>query len=299
MRHAARLSAAWLALACATGLPALAQEPAPEPAAPSASAPEGEAPKPRPKRRPPAPRPAKPSPPKPTDPAAEGLPATASPAEGGTAGAGQDRSQGEPAPKPASRPRAPKPAAAKVPSPPPAPAPAPEAPPAAAPTPAALSPPPTVAAEPPTACGARAALYDGAKGFSAHVTKLGRVEVENPLRPLTPEVTQVLQLIIGAKVATAYGPDLTALRRGSAPAVLESQLGGGIRWEPSLPLLPETLTIVSEAGEPLARLGFRACTEAPPADARAKDKTGARRPAAKAAPKAPPGFNLPQGAISQ
>ena len=179
--------------------------------------------------------------------------------------------------------------------------------------PAALSPPPVIAAEPPSACEARAALYDGEKGFSAFVTRIGRVQVENPLRPLTPEVTRVLQLAIAGKVATAYGPDLTALRRGGAPAVLESQLGGGIRWEPILPLLPETLTIVSEAGEILARLAFRACTAAPalkasPAEARAKDPTrdrkpGTRRPAAAeaagAAPKTPPGFRLPQGAIAE
>ncbi|MEA1831186.1 hypothetical protein U8607_03735 [Methylobacterium durans] len=211
---------------------------------------------------------------------------------------------------------------ARAPAPVPAPAPTPVATPAAGPAPGP--------------CGAQAARYEGQKGFALFVTRKGRAEVENPLLPLTPEVTQVLQVVIGAKLATAYGPDLAALRRGSAPAVLEAQLGGPIRWESSLPALPDPITIVSEAGETLASLSFRGCAEAPAVKAapEAKVKEPAKgqpprraaakpegeggaagavnegpapapkaRPrekaAGKPAPQTPPGFGLPQGAIAE
>ncbi|WP_430911390.1 hypothetical protein [Methylobacterium sp. sgz302541] len=322
---AAGLILATITLATITGLlpPALAQEAVPETPAAVSPAPE-EVARPRPKPRPPARKPA-------------ARPPVAQPAEapaesqGQAAPAPEGEGKTEPVPPaekkpPARKPvqRAPKPIAKPADSSAtdpksaeikpaeikpaetkPAAAPPPALP---SPTPAALAPPPAVPSEPPSACGSRAALFEGERGFSAHVTRLGRVSVENPLRPLTPEVTRVLQLTIGGKVATAYGPDLTALRRGGSPAVLEGQLGGGIRWEPELPLLPETLTIVSETGEPLARLGFRACTDAPAVkpvpEARAKDqakerKAGARRAGEAPAPKTPPGFHLPQGAISQ
>ncbi|WP_375457348.1 hypothetical protein [uncultured Methylobacterium sp.] len=180
--------------------------------------------------------------------------------------------------------------------------------------------------EPPTAaanlaalqpCGARAARYEGEKGFGIFVTRIGRVRVDNPLRPLTPEVTQVLQVVIGARPATAYGPDLTTLRRGGAPGALEAQLGAPIRWEAALPDLPDPLAIVAEDGAPLATLAFRACTEAPavkapPVAARRDGKGDGKRNAegdgkppprkgarATAAPKAPPGFQVPQGAIAE
>ena len=116
----------------------------------------------------------------------------------------------------------------------------------------------------PQPCGARAARYSGPKGFDLVVMRRGQASVPNPLRPLTPEVTQVLQVAIGGKLATAYGPDLTALRRGTAPNALEAQLGAPIRWEPSLPDLPDPLAIVAEDGTPLASLAFRECV-APPA----------------------------------
>ncbi|WP_375462670.1 hypothetical protein [uncultured Methylobacterium sp.] len=165
------------------------------------------------------------------------------------------------------------------------------------PTPAALVP-----AQP---CGTRAARYAGERDFEVFVTRLGRASLENPLRPLTPEVTQVLQVTIAGKLATAYGPDLTALRRGAAPAALEAQLGTAIRWEAALPALPDPLAIVAEDGAPLATLAFRDCAEppavkAPPAAAR-KDRAGPRARAASApkVPKAPPGFSVPQGAIAE
>ncbi|KAB1075885.1 hypothetical protein F6X53_24685 [Methylobacterium soli] len=223
----------------------------------------------------------------------------------------------KPAPKPVNKP-APKP------KPVPKAEPKPETPKAAArpapePAPVPVAPPAGLnAAMPSPVCGAQAARYEGDKGFALWVTRKGRAEIENPLRPLTPEVSEVLQVTIAGKAATAYGPDLRALRRGPAPGALEAQVGAPIRWEAALPALPDPITIVSEAGETLARLGFRECTEAPPVkaapeakgkepkgkEARAARRTGeagapAGKPAAKAAPKAPPGFSLPQGAIGE
>lgn len=209
--------------------------------------------------------------------------------------------------------------------------PAPPAPPAPA-----AEPPPTPAAnlDALQPCGARAARYEGAKGFDVVVTRIGRASVENPLRPLTPEVSQVLQVVIGAKSATAYGPDLTALRRGPASTALEAQLGAAIRWDAALPALPDPLPIVAEDGTPLAALAFRTCiappaVAAPPVSARGTrgngkgngkgngngnakgdrkgagkgtaqaDGTGKPAPRRDSAPKAPPGFHVPQGAISE
>lgn len=184
----------------------------------------------------------------------------------------------------------------------------------------------TFAAPPTVACGAKAARFEGEKGFEVFVTRVGRAQVENPLRPLTPETTEVLQVAIGGKLATAYGPDLSALRRGGPPGAIEAQLGTAIRWQPDLPPLPDPLSIVSEDGRPLARLGFRDCTEAPavkappPVAARKEPKpvrppktsersreaapkpegeTASPRGQARAAPKTPPGFSLPQGAIAE
>ncbi|GJD55303.1 hypothetical protein [Methylobacterium dankookense] len=215
--------------------------------------------------------------------------------------------------------------------PPPAPAPPPEPVPAPAPAPRTDKAPPdaTFAAPPSLACGPKAARYEGEKGFQLFVTRAGRAEVENALRPLTPEVTQVLQVTIGSKVATAYGPDLDALRRGGPPSAIEARLGTAIKWQDGLPALPDPLAIVGEDGQPLARLGFRECTEAPPVQApppaairkdpkEAKPQRNAAKPRdpdaqraegeahpAKAAPKpkpgpkVPPGFTLPQGAIAE
>lgn len=231
------------------------------------------------------------------------------------------------APKPA-RPKPPKPAPkpkAKAETAPAAPAPeARPAEPLRAPAPAIDRAPldATFAAPPTIACGSQAARFEGEKGFEVFVTRVGRAQVENPLRPLTPETTEVLQVAIGGKLATAYGPDLSALRRGGPPGAIEAQLGTAIRWRETLPPLPDPLSIVSEDGRPLARLGFRECTAAPavkappPVAARkeakparaAKTREAAPKPEgeavpargqAKAAPRVPPGFSLPQGAIGE
>ena len=153
----------------------------------------------------------------------------------------------------------------------------------------------------PTACGAQAARYENGKGFGLAVTRAGEVRIENPLRPLTPEVRHVLQVVIAGKVATAYGPDFAALRRGGAPAAVEALLGGPIRWRPALPALPDPIAIVAEDGAPLAELSFRACEEPPAMKTapRAAKKAPARAGAKAATKTVPPGFSLPQGAIAE
>ncbi|MEL6060710.1 MULTISPECIES: hypothetical protein [unclassified Methylobacterium] len=165
---------------------------------------------------------------------------------------------------------------------------------------------PAPSAGPPSAqpCGASAARFENGKSFKMVVTRAGQVQTTNPLRPLTPEVNEVLLVVIAGKVATAYGPDFSNLRRGSGPAAIEAMLGGPIKWQPTLPALPDSITIVSEEGSPLAQLTFRAC-EAPPAvkaapKAVARKKAPARHaPPKAAAEKVPPGFSLPQGAIAE
>lgn len=153
--------------------------------------------------------------------------------------------------------------------------------PAVAPQP--LPPAQTLAAAPPVACGpGEAVRYEasprtgaspakgpGAAGSPASlelwVTRTGSIAIDNPLRPLTPDVTRVLQVVIGGKVATAYGPDLLSLRRGAGPAVLEGVIGGSIRWDAALASLPDALPILSDSGEVLAEFTFRACGTAPAA----------------------------------
>jgi hypothetical protein len=165
---------------------------------------------------------------------------------------------------------------------------------------------PTPAAAPPAEqpCGTRAARFEGAKGFTMAVTRAGQVQTTNPLRPLTPEVNEVLLVVVGGKLATAYGPDFGTLKRGSAPAAIEAMLGGPIRWQPALPTLPESIAIVSEEGNPLAQLTFRACEDPPAVKAAPKPVARKKGPARHAAPKAaaektPPGFSMPQGAIAE
>ncbi|WP_292511776.1 hypothetical protein [Methylobacterium sp.] len=160
-------------------------------------------------------------------------------------------------------------------------------------------------------CEGKPARYAAGSGAAIWVLRSGAATVENPLRPLTPDVTRVLEVIVGDRRATAFGPDLSGLRRGGVPAALGATLGAQIRWDEALTLLPDTLVIVSEAGETLARIPFRECSEAPavkPDPVKPAPKAGARpeakaapkprRPAASAEPTAPKGLNIPQGAIS-
>ncbi|WP_156376220.1 hypothetical protein [Methylobacterium sp. Leaf117] len=207
--------------------------------------------------------------------------------------------------KPAAKP-VPKPAAEVVPAAPPAQEPTrePASASSAVPTPAANLPGLTVL------CETKAALYEGPKDFAVWVTRTGTIVVENPLRPLTPESTRVLEVVIAGKAATAYGPDLFALRRGGSPVALGALLGAPVQWDATPVPLPDTLNIVSEAGQSLAQLGFRECGTAPAVKSPpVATKDGAGKPAKKPRPKvardaggnagakAPPGLSLPQGAI--
>lgn len=189
-----------------------------------------------------------------------------------------------------------------------------------------------LAAAPPVACEkGEAVRYEGSAGKAPSaavelwVTRSGLITIDNPLRPLTPDTTRVLQVVIGGKVATAYGPDFQSLHRGAGPAVLEGVIGGAIRWDASLIALPDTFPILSDSGDILAAFTFRACgtapaaktlaapkprRTAPTADALApetgkdttRDPTKTTRPPRRAEPRpdaAPraPAVPLPQGAI--
>lgn len=212
-----------------------------------------------------------------------------------------------PAPKPKPRPK-PKP----KPKPVAKPAETPDAPPATAlPTPAANLAPVKLPELIVVCDNGQGAFYEGQGAVSLWVTRSGTITVDNPLRPLTPEATRVLQVVIGNKAATAFGPDLLALRRGGSPAALEATIGGPVRWDEQLTVLPDFLNIVSEAGEVLARLDYRRCGDAPEVKAapvaKVKPKPVAKSPrppkasAAEGAGRgegaAPRGLQLPQGAI--
>lgn len=284
--------AAGMALGPAMIPMALAQDEAP---AASEAVPEAPKPKPKPKPRPkPRPKP-------------------------------QAELETKPEAKPASRPAEAAPADARAADPKPAANPIPSA----VPAPAA-----TNFAAPPVACEpGEAVRYQGtatsiAKTIELWVTRSGAITIDNPLRPLTPDTTRVLQVVVAGKVATAYGPDLLSLRRGGSPATLEGTIGGRIQWDASLVPLPDTLPINAETGEPLAELRFRECGAAPSgkllpppkarrmaptpeavaAEAEKAEKAAkaAARDAAKAAgvkpaphlpPPRAPGSALPQGAI--
>ena len=121
-------------------------------------------------------------------------------------------------------------------------------------------------ATPPVVCEpGQAVHYQGAKNAELWVTRSGTITIDNPLRPLTPDVTRVLQVVVGSKVATAYGPDVLSLRRGGSPATLEGTIGGRIQWDSSLLALPDSLPINTETGQPLAELRFHECGTAPSA----------------------------------
>lgn len=176
---------------------------------------------------------------------------------------------------------------------------------------------PTTVTGPPVACDpGQSVLYDGPNEFSVWVTRTGAVTIDNPLRPLTPDVTRVVQLVIGDKIASAYGRDLSSLRRGASPAALESLLGGPIRWDAHLGTLPDSFEIVTDANAPLAQMRFKECGTAPAAKAlpvpvakkEKKPKAPRKEPASAAAvatapagrTAAPPRqFNIPQGAIPE
>jgi hypothetical protein len=144
----------------------------------------------------------------------------------------------------------------------------------------------------PACPGPQAPAFAGGKEFRLWVTRQGTMALTNPLRPLSPETVQVLQVVIRNKLATAYGPDLSGLRRGPAPAALEAQNGAVIQWAGNLGDLPRTLRILADdGGQVLAELAFQSCGDAPkvaeqkPAPT-ARKGGAARKGEAKVAPKA-------------
>ncbi|MGE7414268.1 hypothetical protein [Methylobacterium tarhaniae] len=137
------------------------------------------------------------------------------------------------------------------------------------------------------ACPApQAAEFAGGKGFRLWVTRQGSMTWANPLRPLSPETVQVLQVVIRNKLATAYGPDLSGLRRGPSPAALEAQNGAAIQWAGNPDSLPPTLRILADdGGQVLAELKFQACGDPPKV---AEPKAPKPVPTARATPKGTP-----------
>lgn len=276
-------------LGCCLVAPVAAQEPAPAPAEQSSAEAPAQKPKPRPK---PKPKAAKPAP----------APAASTP-EPSHAESGLElrtnSSEGK-AKQPEERPMLP---AAKSEPPVPPPSETSQLAPSRAPFTG-----PAIACDP-----GKSVLYDGPKEVSLWVTRTGSVTVTNPLRPLTPDVTRVLQIVIGGKLATAYGADLNAVRRGGSPGMLESQLGGPIRWDAALGTLPDALDIVADSGATVAELHFKECGDAPAAKvlpvAKPKNEKArqAKKPAAPAtipaqagaAPAAAPQRRMPQGAIAE
>lgn len=277
MRRSFLASVAGLTLLAVLSCPASAQEAEPEPDAPAEAAPPPRKPKPKPRPKPQAKPADAPADAKVSD-EAKGLEAKTSDAKTPDAKTPEQAKppvQGVPSPAPTGDAAGAPPPGATVPSP-------------------AQPPSQTLAAAPPVACQpGEAVRYEapakpgkgnaGPTQLDLWVTRSGTITIDNPLRPLTPDVTRVLQVVIGGKVATAYGPDLLSLRRGAGPAVLEGVIGGAIRWDASLIALPDALPILSDSGEVLAEFAFRACGTAPAARTLAAPKARRTAPSPEAA----------------
>lgn len=155
-------------------------------------------------------------------------------------------------------------------------------------------------------CSPKAALYAVEKGAKVWITRRGRMEFENPLRPLTPERLVVYQVVVNGRIATAYGPDASLLRQGGAPQQLEREVAP-IKWQGGADGLPGELRIVAEDGRVLVgALRFVECAEAPsakvvaprrpdPKSSAAADGRAAPTAAERNAARQRPGF--PQGAV--
>lgn len=170
---------------------------------------------------------------------------------------------------------------------------------AAQPAPAPAASPPAEAQAGEADCGARAALYEGPHGFKLWALRRGALSRDNPLRPVADAPPYlVLEVNIGGRSATAYGPDFDALLRGGSPAQLEASLGSAIDWAERPGKLPPRLQIVGDDGAPLAALSFKECgspRRAAPAKARVAPKPQA--PPAERGARREPERALPQGAL--
>lgn len=151
----------------------------------------------------------------------------------------------------------------------------------------------------PPSCGSKVAAFSDGKTFRLWMVRRGSLVVNDPLRPLSRDTMLVLQIIVNGRVATAYGPDLSQLRRGGPPATLEEQNGESIRWEGGNDAPPPVLRIVADDGRVVFdRLAFSGCEDAPAvrSPSRARPDTPAPAPRAGSRPPKPP-VALPQGAI--
>jgi hypothetical protein len=132
------------------------------------------------------------------------------------------------------------------------------------------------------ACGRKAAVYTGDKGFRLLVRRTGRATEENPLRPLSKENVLVLEVLIAGKPATAYGPDFLRMLRGGSADELQKILGQPITWDATNDVIPEIIQIVSEdTSQVLTQVRFKECTDLPRPEARGRVTPP---PAAKASP---------------
>jgi hypothetical protein len=153
-------------------------------------------------------------------------------------------------------------------------------------------------ADGPDACVGRSAIYWAGSGPRVHVVRRGAVSEQKPLDPEggTRE-SVVLEVLINAKAATAFGPSFDEMRRGGPPKQLAEETGSPIRWSSDLAGLPLTLNVMAEDGpQVVARLRFEGCGSrlAKPRErnGRALKTDPSSAPKGDSAPTA-----LPQGAI--
>jgi hypothetical protein len=146
---------------------------------------------------------------------------------------------------------------------------------------------------PEVACGTHGAVYWAGSGPEVQVVRRGTMDQHNPLRPAPDPPAVVLQVSIGGKTATAYGPSFESMHRAGPPQQLEEESGSRIKWDSNLDGLPSTFQIVAEDGpEIIARLQFQKCAP-PPKQARERDRPGQAQAPARAS-KPPAGGGRPR-----
>jgi hypothetical protein len=140
-------------------------------------------------------------------------------------------------------------------------------------------------------CG-DAVWYWAGSGPRVQVVRRGSMALQNELLPLpSSSRSLVLQVRINGKDATAHGSNFLELRRAGPPRELEKETGSRIEWQAGLGTLPETIHILHDDGEVIARLQSIGC-ESPEQTTRVKTPPRAPKPAERSPPE-----NLPRGAI--
>ena len=153
-------------------------------------------------------------------------------------------------------------------------------------------------ADGPDACVGSSAIYWAGSGPRVHVVRRGAVSEQKPLEPESgTRESVVLEVLINAKAATAFGPSFDEMRRGGPPKQLEDETGSPIRWSTDLAGLPVTLNVMAEDGpQVVARLRFEGCgsrlAKSRERGPRARKTDPSSAPKRDSAPTA-----LPQGAI--